>query len=100
MEFQTPELKPRPIIELTKDEYEARKLTRYGYFSSLLDGLYVALTFSAMTGISFGIIPGIVDSQVALFWYSFDIILFISAAKKFERFMNPLNFYQTIVIRK
>jgi len=62
--------------------------------------LMMVLIFAAVHYLTFYIIPTVINTPQIQFWYAFDTILFIQFLRKLERISNPLNSYQTIVIRK
>jgi hypothetical protein len=89
----------QPAIEVTREEWESRKLSKYGRFSSIIDTFSVALILGIMAEISLTMLPAATSGAAEQFWLAFDILLFITALKKLERIHNPLDFYQTIIIR-
>ena len=89
-----------PAVEITETEWKSRKLSAYGFFSWLIDALLVACMFAAMGGISISIIPSLSSPGQAQFWFTAEMILFIISMKKIFVLRDPLNHYQTLVIRQ
>jgi hypothetical protein len=90
----------KPAIEVTEDEWASRTLSAYGKISTYLDTIEAILMVSAMVGIALSIIPGIRDPGVMEFWISMLSLLFIGAVHKLEKLTNPINHYQTVIIKK
>ena len=86
------------VSEITSEEWKARKLSGYGYFSWLIDIILIAAMFAAMESIAISIIPGSPD-QIQ-FWLSAQVILFIVMVKKIFDVRDPLNHYQTLIIKQ
>jgi hypothetical protein len=87
-------------IEITQEEFDARKLTKYGRISTLIDAISVALILGLMTGIVTTMIPQAISGNEYQFWFCFEVLLAITLSKKLERIWHPLDFYQTLIIRK
>jgi hypothetical protein len=87
-------------IEVTQEEYEGRKISHYGKISSYIDAISVALIFAITTAIVTTMIPESTNAGQIQFWLAFETLLVIFALKKLEKIWNPLDFYQTVIIRK
>jgi hypothetical protein len=87
-------------IEITQEEFDTRKLTKYGRISTLIDAVSVALILAIMSGIVTTMIPGAASPDEYRFWLAFEVLLAIMLSKKLERIWHPLDFYQTLIIRK
>jgi hypothetical protein len=86
-------------IEISKNEWMKRKLTNFGYYSSLLDVLSFALYF-----ILFIVIATSIDSFAQTgsiyFWEVLSFFFFLQAGKIILKLTSPLNSYQTLVIKE
>jgi hypothetical protein len=99
METSTPYKKEVSTAEFTSEEWKNRKLSRYGFFTWLIDIVLVAAIFSAMGNIAISLVPTVPAVEVQ-FWLTIQLILFIISMKKISRIWDPLNHYQTLIIRQ
>jgi hypothetical protein len=86
-------------VEITKNEWDKRKLTTFGYMISLVDVLSFTLNFLLFLAIATNI-----DSFGKLgsvyFWDVLSFYFFLNAGKIMVKLTSPLNSYQTLVIKE
>ena len=87
-------------VEITPEEWNNRKLSKFGYFSSLIDIVQICLAFAGIGAISQYCIPVSASTGQVMFWYILTTLFFIMGLKKVFKVMDPANNYQTIIIRK
>jgi hypothetical protein len=87
-------------LEITKEQWNSRKLSSYGYISGIVDILVIMLEFAGIGALSLYVIPNASTTGEVYFWYILSTLLFIWALQLLTKVSNPLNSYQTIIIRE
>jgi hypothetical protein len=87
-------------IEITRDEYESRHMTTYGRMQSIIDMFTLFLILGMSTMILTVIIPAATSAGEVWFWLLLQVFFVVTGLKKLERIWNPIDFYQTIIVRK
>ena len=87
-------------IEVTQEEWESRQLSKYGTISSYIDAVSIALILSLISSILLIMIPSSTSAGQVQFWMAFETLLTILDLKKLELIWHPLDFYQTVIVRK
>ena len=84
--------------EITKDEYEKRKLTPYGFLSGVFDIVFVFACLFATGFIAqyMTLIEGAEKSA----WFAILIVIFVLMLKGIIRFLFARDSYQTVIIRE
>ena len=91
---------PENAVNITEPEWKSRVLSRFGYYSSLIDVTYVMLYFAGIWAVSTYIIPYLPTIEAKMFWYILITLFFVSGLEKLFKLMTPTSSYQTIIIRK
>lgn len=87
-------------IEVSREEWDSRTLSSYGYFASLIDLMLMVLYLGAIGNISIYIIPALSTQGESIFWYCLVTIFFVLGLKTAMKVFNPINSYQTVIVRK
>jgi hypothetical protein len=87
-------------IEITQEEYESRRITTYGRMQGIIDQFTLFLLFGMSTMILTVMIPAAESIGEVWFWLILQVFFVVSGLKKLERIWNPMDFYQTLIVRK
>jgi hypothetical protein len=89
----------RSGIEVSREEWATRTITKYGEYSKKIDIIIMALMWSLIGGIVLYMVPTVQNQGQLTFWLSLILLLFIWSFKVLNKITTPLSSYQTVIIR-